>query len=249
MFGRSFLLLAILAAAVGVPNWTTGKDLSTTVKDAWRWLKGEAREDGQIELTPQLGGKVGSLQSTPVAGGPAPIAVSDVNPSRPLLEGVPVQDLAEVLRFDVDPRWVMGRWSRVSTGLADLKLDGLRVPLVTGTSLGDLAGSLTYYFDQEHRVRRITFQGHTGDERKLVAVLTGHYGFRPEPGLGAGLYLVKWNGRPTSALRVRHAPVIRAGAPHSRLDVILEINRPGRNYRLSEAFQKTLDEDHQAQQH
>ena len=123
-------------------------------------------------------------------------------PVPPPLAGKPVRDVVEVFRFDVDPQWVINRWSRVSTTMSDLQLEGFRVPLVTGNRLDDVAGSLTYYFDKNKRVQRITFEGHTGDARRLVAMVTGHFGFEEEPALGTILYMRRWNGNPTSVLRV-----------------------------------------------
>lgn len=161
------------------------------------------------------------------------------------LVGSPTADLGEVLRFDASPQWVMERWSRVSTVLAEQDMEGLRVPLVTGTNLDDLAGSLTYYFDKQHHVRRIAFHGFTGDERKLAALVCQRYKLQPTQSLLAGLYLVKWNGVPTSALRVALAPVVRADSPHTRLEVLLEINRPDYNYGLSPEFTDLLARDQQ----
>ena len=71
-------------------------------------------------------------------------------------DATPMPSLAEVLRFDVTVAWVMQRWPRVSTGLPYLQLQGYRVPLVTGTTVADLAGSLTYYFNAQQQVQRIT---------------------------------------------------------------------------------------------
>ncbi len=65
-----------------------------------------------------------------------------------------------MLRFDVTVEWVMQRWPRVSTGLPYLQLQGYRVPLVTGTKVADLAGSLTYYFNARQQVQRITLPRH-----------------------------------------------------------------------------------------
>ena len=48
----------------------------------------------------------------------------------------------------------MRRWPRVTT-VPQFALAGLRVPLVTGTQIDDLAGSLTYYFDRTDQVQRI----------------------------------------------------------------------------------------------
>ena len=78
---------------------------------------------------------------------------------------IDIQPLAAVFRCDITPPWVMSQWSRVSTGLAELDLHGYRVALISGTREGDLAGSLTYYFNIQQRLQRITFQGSTGDAR------------------------------------------------------------------------------------
>ena len=66
-----------------------------------------------------------------------------------------------------------------STGLTYLQLQGYRVPLVTGTTLADVAGSLTYYFNAQQRVQRITFRGTTGDPSVLATLLAQRLSFRP----------------------------------------------------------------------
>ncbi len=87
-------------------------------------------------------------------------------------------NFAEVLRFDLTPRAITHKWSRVSTGLSDPRLQGYRVPLMTGTSDSDLVGSLTYYFDSRPKLRRITFLGTTGNPQRLVDFLSRQYGFK-----------------------------------------------------------------------
>ena len=72
----------------------------------------------------------------------------------PSIVGAPVTDLREVMRFDISPSWVIERFTRVSTVLADVRLKALRVPIVTGTRVDDLAGTLTYYFDGSGKVQR-----------------------------------------------------------------------------------------------
>ena len=136
----------------------------------------------------------------------------------------------------------MQRWPRVTT-VAQSTLAGLRVPLVTGTQIDDLAGSLTYYFDRTDQVQRISFQGLTGDDRKLVEIITSAFGLHPEPALGGGMYVARWNATPTSALRVTYAPVVRSDRPHNRLQVLLEINRPDLQYGLSPEFEQLLMHD------
>jgi hypothetical protein len=154
-----------------------------------------------------------------------------------------VEALDQIFRFDVSPRWVAQRWPRVSTIRTGGALEGLRAPLVSGTELQDIAGSLTYYFDNHQQLRRITFHGHTGDEQRLVGLVSRQFNLRPEPALGAGLYVARWNGKPTSVLRVSHASVIRAQRPHERLQIVLELNQPSVGYGLSAAGLELLNVD------
>jgi len=91
--------------------------------------------------------------------------------------GPPVQNFAEIFRFDLTPNHVMKRWQQVSASLRHLDLQGYRVPLVTGIDDTDLAGSLTYYFDPRQRLRRITFVGTTGNPLRLTHFVTQRFGF------------------------------------------------------------------------
>lgn len=156
------------------------------------------------------------------------------------LIGPPIQALREVVRFDISPNWVPQRFPRVSTVLADTHLDGLRVPLVTGTTPSDLAGTLTYYFDHYQRVQRITIHAMTGDPSRFVAELQHAYQLHQQPSLGGGLYLKKWNGRPTSVVYTAPAPVISADDPYSRYQFFAELNQAGLEYGLSNEAQQLL---------
>lgn len=147
----------------------------------------------------------------------------------PGLEGAPVHDLAEVLRFDVSPGWVVARWPRVSTGLAQLQLQGYRVPLVTGTARDDLAGALTYYFNPRQEMQRLTFHGTTGDARKLVHLVTTRYGLARRLTNDPGMFLYERqaaNGEAKSFLWIRPAAVVKANDPLGRLEVALLLERP-----------------------
>ena len=62
-----------------------------------------------------------------------------------------ILNLADAFSMDKTPLWVLQRWPRVSTGGAQLQLQGYRVPLVTGTGEGDLAGSMTYFFNPQQQ--------------------------------------------------------------------------------------------------
>jgi hypothetical protein len=223
MLGKKTRFMLILAAACGLPYLWFDGHLATVAKEKWRaFFSG----DSDLAATRLLigDGLTRPREMAHHAGGDA--AREDSLPS--------------VLRFDVSPQWVTQRWDRVSTVHTLTHLNGLRVPLVTGTETDDLAGSLTYYFDTQKRVQRIDFHGHTGDERRVVAVCADQFGLRAEPTLGAGMYVARWNARPTSVLRISFAPVIRADDPHRRLEVALQINRPSAAYGLSPEFEAML---------
>lgn len=140
-----------------------------------------------------------------------------------------VHELADVLRFDATPDWIVSRWARVSTGLAHLQLQGYRVPLVTGTAQDDLAGALTYYFNPRQQLQRITFHGTTGNSRKLVGLMTARFGFVRRMVNHAGVFLYEVpdsSGKATSFLWIRPARVVKASEPYRRFEVAFLIERP-----------------------
>jgi hypothetical protein len=151
---------------------------------------------------------------------PAPLDLSS--------DGTPIQRLADVIRFDVTPTWILGQWPRVSTGLGQLQLQGYRVPLVTGTAEDDLAGALTYYFNPHQQVQRIAFYGSTGNPGKLLALLNARFGFVRRLVNDPGLLLYEVperGGPPQSTLRIESAQIIRASDPYHRYTVSLLIER------------------------
>jgi hypothetical protein len=161
--------------------------------------------------------------STAVMAGPPSTGGDEV-----LAQAPTKNDLAEIFRWDVTTGWVLAHWPRVSAGLSDVETQGYRVPLVTGTATDDLAGSLTYYFNQRQRVQRITFFGTTGDSRRLVALLATKFGFvrelNDDPSLF--LYRVHEGRKVVSELRIKPAHVVRSSEPYTRFDVSLLIERP-----------------------
>jgi hypothetical protein len=220
--------LLILLASIVIPYVWFNDRLASQAKSKWESLFGREKSHA-----------LASLRVSEPGGGADRLSAGDA----PQLTGPTTHDLAEVLRFDVSPEWVTQRWSRVSTVLAEQDLEGLRVPLVTGTDLDDLAGSLTFYFDKQRRVQRISFHGRTGDDRKLISLVTSQFGMRAEPTLGVGMYVSRWNARPTSLLRLSYAPVVRSQTPRHRLEVALEINRPNAQFGLSEESAALLLQD------
>lgn len=152
-------------------------------------------------------------------------------------------DYREVFRFDVTPNWVKASWPRVSTGWTEDQLEGYRVPLVTGTRVNDLTGSLTFFFDAEHRVQRLRFVGNTGDASRLVELVTRYFDMELEPTRLAGLYTHRYLGKPVSVLRIAHDSVLRADRPNLQLSIVLEINNPRGSYKLSDAVGELLATD------
>ncbi len=145
------------------------------------------------------------------------------------LEGAEVEQFWEVMRFDLTPDFVTQRWPCVATALYELDLQGFRVPLVTGTDPDDLAGSLTYYFNQQRLLQRITFAGTTGDYRRLLSLLVDHYGFvnRPTNTPNVILFEVPSSAKQAASyLWIRPVDVLRADQPLSRFQLTLVLERP-----------------------
>lgn len=209
---RSLSYLAIAAAVIAGPPlaYSTAPDYWTSVVKSLPWVgSGEDDSSDIVDLTDFKSG-------------------ADGQPTKIPLEGRPVTDLGEVLRFDVTPGWVISRWPRVSTGGPHLQLQGYRVPLVTGTKESDIAGSLTYYFNAQQAVQRITFIGTTGDGKKLVGLLTTRYGFIHRPTNNPGLYIYEFahaDGRTKSLLKITSADTIKASDPHRRYNVELLLEK------------------------
>lgn len=182
---------------------------------------------GQPQLLPATWG--GSNASVQVAssqfGGVANTGMSNAMPAQGQAAARMI-DFREFFRFDATPDWVVQKYSRVSTVSSSRDLDGYRAPLVTGTSLKDLSGTITYYFDRFQKVQRIQFQGYTGDPQPLVYLMTQYYYFAPKPILGGQLYVVAWNANPTGVMEITRANVVFSANQANSFKVFLEINQP-----------------------
>jgi hypothetical protein len=142
-------------------------------------------------------------------------------------------NLGEAIRADVRPEWVLSRWPKVATVVGELDWAGMRVPLVSGFQEHDVVGSLTYYFDRQQRLRRISLDGYTGDERPLAFLAREQFNLQAQSSLSAGLYVSRWNGEPMSVLAVEYAPVVSSDLPQVRRRILLEINLPEPGWRVS----------------
>jgi hypothetical protein len=181
-----------------------------------------------------------ALVNSPTPAYPNAAQPFPAQPSAPSLTNAPVSDFREVLRFDVTPAWVPQHFNRVTTVLADTRLDGLRVPFVSGTQPTDIAGSLTYYFDSQQTLRRIQLVGSCGDPTILVNLMLQYYHLHAEPSLGGHLYTTRWNNRVTSVMQLSPAPVIYGHDAHSRYQIFLELNQPTVDYALTAEAEQIL---------
>jgi hypothetical protein len=213
----------VLAAAVGVPYAVDQS--GTKLSQAWTAGTPTAATPATAPPPQATLGQPFAPPPLPSPSGPGAL----IYQSRVPLEGKATYSLVEVLRMDVTREWVYQRWDRKSTGLADPDLFGIRVPLVTGTRMSDLAGSLTYYFNRAGQVDRIAFRGRTADPSQLVQLVTQQYGLQPQGCIVAGesLYQLKEEDQVVSELRTRPESVLWSTSPHNSYLVEMELNRPG----------------------
>jgi len=146
----------------------------------------------------------------------------------PRLDGAQFTSVNQVFRFDVSKDWVMQNWTRKTVAPTDVGLVSIRVPLVTGTQMSSLAGSLTYFFNDQGQVEHISFRGRTGDARPLIQLLTQYYQFQQVAGSpGEHVYVVGSGEQLQSELRTRPEGVISSTSPQQSVNVELEFARPG----------------------
>lgn len=220
---KTLLYAGGLAVATGGPvTMYTASDVATGVRKAL-----SSPQTATAPANPGQGFAANSNDS-PYPSLAANAAASDPGPLSLASDNAPLPNLYEVLRFDLTVEWVMQRWPRVSTGMPHLQLQGYRVPLVSGTSLGDVAGSLTYYFNSAQQVQRITLRGTTGDPAMLVGLLSSRYNFTRRLTNDPGVVLyeaVDSSNRPAGKLMIRSARVLRAQQPYSRFEIDLTMDR------------------------
>jgi hypothetical protein len=218
MASRPLIIASLLGASVGVP-YAISNMPKDSVGGAWPFAASSDSSGGtsssQIKTPEELRLPLNGPGSQMYAS-PAP------------LEGTPKLSMEHVLRFDLTKEWVYRHWARKSTGMSFDELFGVRVPLVTGTSIGDLAGSTTFFFDAQGQLQHITFVGRTGDTSRLIGFLVQNYKFqRTTAPAGEQLYQFTGHGGVQSELRTRPDSVLWATSPHGSFVVELELARPG----------------------
>ena len=222
---------------------------STVPAGNMAWGSSARKSPVPAQLTSGKSGKFSSpaaatISATPFSPGGRSATLRS-NRKRPELNGIPLQfvpapQLSEIFRFDISPQWVKNRWDRVSITPTDFGLKAMRVALVTGTQPNDLHGALTYYFDQQKTLQRITLRGWSGDATRLVNLVTSEYSFKAQNTHMSGLYLAKPFFNLTGALLMQDAAVVQSNNPTQQVAISMEINNPNGSYILSHEFSSML---------
>lgn len=152
----------------------------------------------------------------------------------PQVSGPPGISVADLLRFDITPRWLGQNWSRVTACLAEPDWQGLRVPVVTGSQPYDLAGTVSYSFNMEQQLERINLYAVTGDCEPLTAFVQQRLGMQQYPSPVGLLFVGFYQDQPLSMLRVRNAPLQDTQKSSIRYEVDLEMNLPHPGAKLSD---------------
>jgi hypothetical protein len=139
-----YLPAILVFGAAGTGYFYSQEGLIQNVSESWLQEEGTATTSGPVDVE-----RLANAPKEEVVAVPGP----------------KISNFGEVFRFDFSPQAITQRWPRVSTGLSDARFQGYRVPLTTGPSESDLAGSLTYYFDSQN-------------PQRLIQFLARQYGFR-----------------------------------------------------------------------
>ena len=154
--------------------------------------------------------------------------VVDTNGAHPQKSagGPTFQRFIDFLDFDgITPEWVTSRWSNVLS-VGPLYTRGYRVPLCTGSDISDLIGSLTYYFDRDLELEKITFEGYTGDLDRLILTLK-HFNMSKRTTSDPNILLYETPPRKDGSRSYmqsyhRMTPVTE-GIPNTRYHIIMEL--------------------------
>ncbi|QDV75151.1 DUF6690 family protein [Botrimarina mediterranea] len=239
MIGRPLVLAGVLGAAAGGP-YVLSQANNGGLPNPWAApaapAEAEAAPPPKQEFDP-LGGGVARPPETGFRGGPG----SHVYDSPASLVGPVGIPLEQAMDWGVDKNWVYRNWARKSTGLSDPTLFGVRVPLVTGAGMTDIAGSLTYYFDANGVLQRMTLHGRTADTSRLVHLATSRFAMQPASGSpGDQVFQAVEKKQLRGILRTRPEGTLWATSPHGSFTVDMDVTRPGGPY-VAKSFAPRLE--------
>jgi uncharacterized protein DUF6690 len=220
MGSRPLIIATLVGASVGVPYLASHPQSGNSGTNSAAPIASYGKQQNAAATRlPVVGGQ---LQGFPAALG-APVLSNRVP-----MNGTQFTSVNQVLRFDVSKEWVYRNWDRKSTGPTDVGLFSVRVALVMAPQIYALAGSLTYYFNDQGQVEHISFRGRTGDSTQLVQLLTTTYQFQHVPSpTGEQVYQVQYEGQVQSELRTHPEPVLWSNSANRSIAVELELARPG----------------------
>ena len=257
MPGRTFLLIAILVVAATAPIFfyeggLRGKaaeepsedESFRSIDDSFQMVSVEKDDEAKNnEREPFWKSWFGTVEvekkpEPRAADNLPPLAGSGATAGREVdrrANGPPGITLGDVLRFDITPNWLKQNWNRVTTQLTDPDLHGIRVPYCSGYDVHDFTGSLSYYFNRQNRVERITMFGFMGDAEPLAALLEQRFGFKRYASVGPGLYMLYQGDRPLGVLRIEDSTISQMQSGQN-YQVHVEINLPHAQAKMSEAM-------------
>lgn len=222
------MIVRRLAMAGLLGGAAAGPYVASQAPDAWENAWGPSSNPPAQEQAFDPMAAVGAPPDLSAPGGPgSPIYASPAPLAGPV--GLPLE---QALDWSVTRNWVYRHWARKSTGLADPNLFGVRVPLVTGAGMTDVAGSLSYYFDRDGVLQRIRLSGRTADTSRIVHLAASRFGMQPRQPHSAGDQLLQAveGGKLRGELRTRPEGTLWATSPHTSFDVRFEATRPGGEY-------------------
>ncbi len=244
MTGKTYLLVAALGAAgtgpyVASRAWDPSAAESEIVAQPVAVVSSPTGTPPAIESEPGLLPPTGILPPGVPAGmgATAPMTLPDLpgrTVSQPPISGPPGISLADLLRFDITPRWLAQNWARMTTCLTEPQWQGFRVPVVTGSQFDDLAGTASYSFNMQQQLERIHLYGVTSDCEPLTAFAEQRLGMRQYPSPVGVLFMGFYGEEPLSMLRIRNMPLQEAQQTGTRYEVDWEMNLPRPGAKLSE---------------
>lgn len=189
----------------------------------------------------------GDEKTAPTLNDPA-MTTPDPDGQSPHLDGGIFSDIGQILSFDTTPKDIANRWALVSFHVKNNGLHSYRVPVVTGEKQDDLAGAITYLFDEHEKLQRIEFLGYTEDASTLITVMKQKFHMTQRPSRPGALFVKSRHKLPISALRIVRPEVINASSESSGLEVRFELNRAHLGTTLSDEFRQLLATDRNGSQ-
>ena len=161
----------------------------------------------------------------------------------PHLDGGVFYGINQIINFETTPQDITNRWARISFHVKYNGLHSYRVPVVTGEERDDLAGSLTYLFNEHEELQRIEFLGYTQDASTLINVMKKQFRMTKRPSALEALYVKSLNKLPVSALRITRPKVVNTSTTPPLLKIRFELNKVRLGAILSDSFRQLLAAD------